>query len=223
MNPLTIPEYLNVETEMYRRLLDNLEADTHCCKPGIIQSFDGDGTVTVLLAIKEKVLQADSTVKDVPFPVIVDVPIIMPRAGGFAITMPIAKGDECLVIFGDIGIDWWWQSGGCQNKTQDGRRHDLSDGFAILGPWSKPRNLPAYSATSLKMGKEDGSAYIEITDGGIINMVGVQINRTASASITDASLEINENGVLNMNTVPYLLHGHSAVKSGSDVSGPVVP
>jgi len=78
---MTIPEILGIEQEKWRRLLDNMEADTYCCKPGIVQSFDGNGTVTVLLAIREKVVQTDRTIADTPFPVLVDVPVLIPRAG----------------------------------------------------------------------------------------------------------------------------------------------
>ena len=84
--------------------------------PGIIESFDpGEQTVTVRVAIREKVL-LDGDEKWVDIPLLLDVPIVIPRAGGYCLTLPVQKGDECLVVFGDMCIDAWWQSGGIQNQ-----------------------------------------------------------------------------------------------------------
>lgn len=142
--------------------------------PGIIESFDpGEQTVTVRVAIREKVL-LDGDEKWVNIPLLLDVPIIIPRAGGYCLTLPVQKGDECLVVFGDMCIDAWWQSGGIQNQI-DCRRHDLSDGFAILGCWSQPRVIPHYSTGTAQLRNNDGTAYVELA-GDTINIVGSTIN-----------------------------------------------
>ena len=210
----TISEIIAPEVEHFRRLIDHAGAELHCAKPGIVQSFDGKGTVTVLLAIKEKVLQNDMTVKDIAYPILVDVPVIMQRSGGFKATMPIVKGDECLVIFADSGIDWWWQSGGCQNKTQDLRRHDLSDGFAIFGPWSIPRNPSTYPSNSARIGKEDDSAYFEVTSSGNINVVGQTLDLSGST--------VNLGSNTTVDGKNFLSHSHSGVQGGASDTGPVV-
>lgn len=149
--------------------------------PGIIRSFDPvEQTVTVQLALREK-LNLDGNEKWVDIPLLVDVPIVIPRAGGYCLTLPVAPGDECLVIFGDCCMDAWWQSGGVQNQI-DCRRHDLSDGFAILGCWSQPRTVPNYSTTSTQLRNESGSAYVEIAGdninikGGLVNIQGGEVH-----------------------------------------------
>lgn len=105
---------------------------------------------------------------------LVDVPIVIPRAGGYALTLPIQAGDECLVVFGDMCMDGWWQSGGVQNQVEC-RRHDLSDGFAIIGVWSQPRVIPGYSTGSAQLRNDAGSAYVELA-GDTINIVGGTVN-----------------------------------------------
>ena len=90
---------------------------TRVCMPGIIQSFDAAAqTVTVQPALREKML-VDGDEYWIDIPLLVDVPIVVPRAGGYALTLPIQAGDECLVVFGDMCIDGWWQSGGVQNQV----------------------------------------------------------------------------------------------------------
>lgn len=142
--------------------------------PGIVTSFDpGEQTVSVQLAIREKRYN-DGEEEWVEIPTLVDVPVVFPRAGGYTLTFPVQAGDECLVVFGDDCMDAWWQSGGVQNQI-DCRRHDLSDGYAILGPWSQPRVLPGYSTNSVQLRNDDGSTYVEIA-GSTINIVGGAIN-----------------------------------------------
>lgn len=166
-----MPESRQIQENHDRTMENNLRV---AC-PGIVRSFDAtEQTVTVQIAIREKRLMSDGTEQWVEIPQLVDVPIVFPRAGGYAVTFPIKEGDECLVIFGDMCIDAWWQSGGVQNQI-DCRRHDLSDGFAVFAPWSQPRVLSNYSTDSVQLRNEDGSAYVEIS-GSTINIRGGTVN-----------------------------------------------
>lgn len=138
--------------------------------PGIVLSFNAEEqTVSVQPAIREKRVSAEGEETWIDIPQLVDVPVVFPRAGGYVLTFPVKPGDECLVIFGDSCMDAWWQSGGVQNQI-DCRRHDLSDGYAILGPWSQPRTIPNYSTSSAQLRTESGSSYIELS-GDTINIV----------------------------------------------------
>ncbi|TGE36036.1 hypothetical protein E4K67_22390 [Desulfosporosinus fructosivorans] len=141
--------------------------DLRVAMPGIVQSFDPvEQTVTVQPSIKERIVDGEGNVSIVNLPLLLDVPISIPRAGGFALTMPVKPGDECLVIFSDMCMDAWWSQGGVQVQAEK-RRHDLSDGFAILGTWSQPRRLADYSTTSAQLRSENGSSLIDIKDNEI--------------------------------------------------------
>ncbi len=71
-------------------------------------------------------------------------------------------------------IDSWWELGGIQNQ-QEKRRHDLSDGFAILGVWSQPRVLESYSIDSCQLRNEKGTSIIELKDDSI-NIISESVN-----------------------------------------------
>lgn len=173
---VNIAERIGSEDELYRRMGDNWKNNLRVCVPGIIQSFDADTqTVTVKPSIREKVINADLSESWVELPLLVDVPIILPRAGNFVLTMPISQGDECLVMFGDMCIDAWFSLGGIQNQI-DKRRHDLSDGFAILGCYSQPNIIPNYSTNSAQLRNEAGTAYIELKDAQI-NLVATSVRK----------------------------------------------
>lgn len=155
--------------------------NTRVAMPGIVTSFNPtEQTVEVQCAIRERLVQ-DGDESWINIPILVDVPIVLPRAGGYALTMPIKPGDECLVVFADNCIDAWWQAGGVQNQI-DLRRHDLSDSFAVLGAWSQPRVIPNYSTNSVQLRNDSGSAFIEIAgdtiniQAGTINIKGGSVN-----------------------------------------------
>jgi predicted RNA-binding protein with PIN domain len=151
--------------------------------PGIIQSFDSvKQTVTVKLAIREMVSLAGKPYENLEIPILQDVPIYMPRAGNFVLTMPVTAGDECLVVFGDNCIDSWWESGKVSNQL-DYRRHDLSDGFAIIGPWSQPRKISNYSTDSAVLRNLNNDSYVEVRDNDINIVTPTKVTVTAGSEI----------------------------------------
>lgn len=162
-----LAELSNSEDEQKRSMGDSWKNNLRCACPGIIQSFDPiEQTVSVQLALRELVLDYNYNKDWKEIPILLDVPIVTPRAGGYCLTMPIKQGDECLVIFADMCIDSWWQSGGIQNQAEL-RRHDLSDSFAILGAWSQPRVIENYSTSSCQIRNEKGTSCIELKDNEI--------------------------------------------------------
>lgn len=168
-------EILGSKQEMLRSMGDGWKSVLRVACPGIIQSFNKEEqTVTVQLAMRELISKEDLTKEWVNIPMLLDVPIVIPRAGGYCLTMPIQEGDECLVVFGDMCIDAWFTYGGIQNQMEK-RRHDLSDGFAILGTWSQPSRIENYSTDSCQLRNKKGNAYIELKDDDI-NIVGNKVN-----------------------------------------------
>jgi len=158
---LTVGERIGSEYEFYERLGRKWGTDLRVAMPGIVQSFDSvEQTVTVQPAIKERII-VDGNVSMVNLPLLLDVPIVIPRAGGFALTMPVRQGDECLVVFVDMCIDAWFSQGDVQVQAEQ-RRHDLSDGFAIMGTWSQPRRISNYSTVSAQLRSETGTSLIDL-------------------------------------------------------------
>lgn len=185
--------------EVYRKLFDQFGADLRVACPGIIESFDAvTQTATVNLAIREKI-NIDGNLEWTDIPVLVDVPVLFPRAGGYAITFPVQAGDECLVIFCDLCIDAHWQSGGIQNQI-DKRRHDLSDGMAIITGTSQPNRLGGVSNSTFQIRNNEGTAFLEV-NGTTINILGGTVN------------------IMNRN---FMQHTHSGVQPGGGSTGGVV-
>lgn len=130
---MKISELYGDQQTIYSRLKSTFSFDFHVCLPGIIQKYDSDKqTVEVQPAIRERTIGQSGEVAYIKYPLLVNVPVVFPQSGNYSITFPIAQGDECIVVFSDLSIDNWWLYGNVQNPIEQ-RRHDLSDGFAILG------------------------------------------------------------------------------------------
>lgn len=126
-----------------RSLLDAQKADIfatfHCVQIGRIEKVTrAEQTVEVTLQIKRAA--ADGT--SVRIPMLVDVPYFVLQGGGAYIDMPISPGDYCIVLFNDRDIDVWWSTANIADPATT-RKHDLSDGIAIVGLNPKPSPLPS--------------------------------------------------------------------------------
>ena len=104
------------ELDNQQKTEDQIARSLWTAMPGIITSVDyNKQTVTVQPTIREKV-NLGGEYQWLDLPELIHVPFFIYGGGGYAITIPITVGDECLVVFADMCIDAWWQSGGVQNQ-----------------------------------------------------------------------------------------------------------
>lgn len=139
--PVSLSAQLGSKEQADARMAGSIMSSLRVSMPGIVQSFD-PVTVTAVVqpAIKGYEPDSNGVNQSTTLPLLVDVPVVFPRGGGCTLTFPVKAGDECLVIFADRCIDFWWQSGGVQEPVDD-RTHDLSDAFCIVGPQSLAKKL----------------------------------------------------------------------------------
>lgn len=234
---MAIPDYLSTGAlaksplAQIRSAISNFSCETRVAMPGIIQAFDpAEQTVSVRLALREKMI-VQNAATNVQIPDLIHVPVVIPRAGGWALTLPIQAGDECLVVFGDMCMDSWWQSGGVQNQLKL-RRHSLSDGFAIVGLWNQQRKISSYSTSSAQLRSEDGHTVIDLAPAGItitaakltVNTTGdVDVSASGTVNVTASTkVNISGGGHTSIEGKDWLTHSHSGVQSGGSDTGPVV-
>lgn len=152
-------ERQNDPIESLRAAQEGHQAKMWTALPGIVTAFDPVAmTVSVQPAVQGSVKDETGNSKNVQMPLLVDVPVVFPCGGGFSLTYPIRVGDEVLVVFASRCIDGWWQ-GGQSTPPPDSRMHDLSDGFAIVGPRSQATKLdPAVDVENVQLRTDDGQA-----------------------------------------------------------------
>ena len=229
-------ERLDDPEESLRLALENAQSQIWTATPAIVQAVNlAAQTLSVQPAIQGTLSNPDGTTQTVNLPLLVDVPIVWPRAGGFALTFPIAVGDEVLVVFGARCIDSWWQSGSV-GAPAEARMHDLSDGFAILAPTSQPKKFANVSSTNVQLRDTAGTTYVEITPGGKARVVGasaidieaptINLNGASAVNVTAPTIALNgqvtqASGSFSIGGIVFGTHKHTGVQSGpSNTGGP---
>lgn len=160
--PVSLSSQLGSKEQADASLAGSIMSALRVSMPGIVQSFDPD-TVTAVVQPAIKGYEPDSNGgnQSTTLPLLVDVPVVFPRGGGCTLTFPVKAGDECLVVFADRCIDFWWQNGGVQEPVDD-RVHDLSDAFCIVGPQSQAQKISGISTGAAQLRSDDGSTFFEL-------------------------------------------------------------
>ena len=120
---------------------DEIFASLNCVRLGTIVSVAGNPpTATVKINSKALVYNTPQAIDDkleqtpviVEYPLLTDCPVL--TLGGIVnyITIPLAAGDPCVVLFNDRDMDAWFQTGAALPPNSS-RMHSLSDGLVIPG------------------------------------------------------------------------------------------
>ena len=219
-------ERINDFEEALRIALLGFSANVHHATVGIVESYDATrGLCRVQVAIEAQVSNPAGQTSSVQIDLLSDVPVIYMGGGEFVTTYPIQAGDEALVIFAERCIDGWFQSGGVQGQGEL-RMHDVSDGFALIGPRSLARLIPNVSTTTAQFRTMDGTAYYELASGGVANIVapgGIKITGPVTIDgdvAVTGEVTASEEGTFN--NIPVSTHLHTGVQSGgSETGGPI--
>ncbi len=125
--------------KVIQSFIDKSLYQTHTCLPGIIEAIDmATKKADIRVAIKTRNIK-DQNAKELPL--LVDVPVTFYQTSNTIISVPVKKGDDCLVLFNERSLDIW-KTNTVTNIDQriidpkDPRKHNLSDAFCI--PIAKP-------------------------------------------------------------------------------------
>lgn len=193
-------------TLLLNRIMEAAIREVRVALPGIVESFDPSSqTGRIRISVKERIIiNGEESWENIPL--LVDVPLALPRAGGHTIAIAINPGDECWVWFADYCYDAAWQSGGANHVQADRRRHDLSDSFFMPSLFSQAKKIPNYPTEGIQLRDASGGTKIEVISGQI-NILGGNINIGGSTTIE---------GRL------FLGHTHSGIMPGGSNTGGVV-
>lgn len=211
------------EREVYDAILKGAKQSIRVSMPGVVKSFDPE-TVTCVVEVSIYIPKPESTEgksidrlaqDNVFYPLILDAPVIFPRGGGCTLTFPVKEGDECLVIFADRCIDFWWQSGGVQNGSR-GRMHDYSDAFVIPGPQSQAKKISGISTSAVELRSDDGSAKLSLNpeSGAISGTAPGGFNLNGLKILADGRLQLVDGSIVDK-------HTHGGVAPGGSDTDPL--
>jgi hypothetical protein len=206
--------------------------------PAIVKAFPSVSGLGPMIAdvqptVNGQALTQMGTFSSLQMPVLLDCPVLWMGGGGATLTFPIAKDDECLVIFASRCIDAWWQQGAASGPNPgrdppDLRMHSLSDGFVLVGVKSLPESF-AVDLSNVSLMSDDGNCSIKM------NPTAHSIAMIAPGGITMNKVTIDSNGnvvspaiitgadVKNSVGTSLTTHTTSGVTTGTGTSGkPVV-
>ncbi|WP_347252901.1 Gp138 family membrane-puncturing spike protein [Leminorella grimontii] len=213
--PISLQNQTGTEQQMLQQLTAAVSTQLRVAMPGIVQSFDADAVTCVV----QPAIRCSDGLKPVNLPLLVDVPVSFQRGGGVTLTFPIAPGDECLVVFADRCIDFWWQSGGIQDPV-DQRMHDIADAFAIVGPQSQVKKIGGISTTAAQLRTDDGAAFVEVSAGHDITVkTPGKLTATADGGTEITSPTIVLNGAVTINGP--LVQGQGDAGGDAKMNGPL--
>ena len=156
------------QAEVINDLMRKISGGIRVAMPASIESYDFK-TQKADIKIDMQELYQNGTSLD--YPVLSGVPVIFPRCGGASITMPISRGDTCLVMFLDRDSTAWLL-GGKNLKPKSMRSHHLSDAVAIMGLCPFTNKSPAKNNTDMLI-SFDGS-FVTLKPKGIIDITSAK-------------------------------------------------
>lgn len=192
--------------------------ELHTSTPGIIESFDAEKQLaTVQPAIKRVFVTREGN-KEIlspsELPLLINVPIIFPRGGGFSLTFPVKKGDECLLTFCERSIDNWHKTGKIEIPGAK-RFHSLSDATAFVGLSSLINKVPNYDSTNTQLKSDDSKVEITLLTNGTIN---IKANTKVTVDAPDAEFTGNVKIFGNLEVIGSTSLSSTVTSNGKDIS-----
>jgi hypothetical protein len=152
-------------TDVLLELARSINLKLNCHAVGTIESFSpSNQTCTATIAYQKTIVTRNDdgtySEKIQSYPVLVGVPVVVISGGTARLTMPIQKGDSCLIMFNDRDMDTWMTSGQVL-PPNTARLHDLNDGIALVGLFPLTRSLASYDDTRAML--QNGETYVGVS------------------------------------------------------------
>lgn len=162
---------------------------TNTAIPATVESYTpATGLINAQPSIKRKYVKDGEVVN---LPIINNIPVVFPRAGQAALTFPLKKGDNVLLIFSQRSIERWKLTGGIV-EAGDPRHHDLSDAFAIPGGYAQAQPLVGVDADNVVL-QNSAISKITVKTDGVEIATGAgkfTVDKTGKVSLGNGAIEL---------------------------------
>lgn len=202
-----------MNSEIIKSLGSKISSSLRVSMPGVIEEYDFKMQKA---SIKIDMHELYDDGSSIDYPVITDVPIIFPRSGGASITMPIKRGDSCLVLFLDRDISNWLLG---SLKPSSMRRHSLNDAVAIVGLSPFNKGSKAKNNTDMLISYE--GTEITLKPGGKIDIHSTkEINiKSENIVVNCTNANIKATGQINTETPSFIQKGKMKIEGDIEITG----
>ena len=172
---------------------------------GEVVSFDPvDQTAVIQLHMTDVTSTEESNYNNKTLAKLIEVPVHFPRFGGFRITSPIAKGDNCIVLFAQCGISHWLYEARKEYNFDEGRpesaaarKYSKSDAIAIVGLSNLTDPIKVFEPTFLELRNDDNTQRVTMKPDGEIE---INTNGNIFQMLKDGTTNITAPTAINIST-----------------------
>ena len=195
------------EAESLQIIVRHLQSLLHTSQPANVISFNPETQLLSVQLGSVAVATIEGEVSLLPVPPLVNVPLMTIYSGttGFGLTHPVAVGDPCYVWFAERAVDEWYDTAraSASPETVAARMHDLSDGFASLGPIPTPYRINDYKNDVIEMRNRDREIRVTVAEDHAEIKAGTSVitllNDGTITMTAPSGLTINANTLVNGN------------------------
>lgn len=141
--------------QLIKQAIDNRLLDVHTALIARVESYDKEKQLAdVSPVLKRRIKTMEGEWVSEQLPVLCDVPVVFPRAGGFFISFPIKPGDFVQLIFNEVDIEDWLDDS--SPTIACSQRFTMHGAVAIPGVYPQTNTLLGAHEANLVIGKERG-------------------------------------------------------------------
>jgi hypothetical protein len=97
--------------QLIKQAVDNRLLDVHTALIAKVENYNAEKQlVDISPVLKRSIATMDDDLVSEDLPMLCDVPVLFPRAGGFFISFPIQPGDFVQLIFNETDIEEWFEA-----------------------------------------------------------------------------------------------------------------
>lgn len=199
-------------TDALQFVFNQLLKDIWISIPGIIESYN-QSTKRCIVTPAIKIRKTDGTTETQSS--IVNVPVVWPSGGGFAILSPLPKGTPVKIWFSQRGITAFKET--FTESDPGGRLFDKEDACVVAG-YGSLEVTPA-TPDGISMQTEDGTNYIFVEDGNI------EINATTKVTVNAPLVDVNapdvtvDSTTITMTATDINMNSQVSIDGDLDITG----
>lgn len=141
--------------QLLKHAIETRLLDMHTAMIAKVENYDAaKQLVDVAPVLKRSIETIDGEFVSEQLPMLCDVPVLFPRAGGFFISFPLQRGDFVQLLFNETDIEAWLDDR--EPTISHGQRFTLQGAIAIPGIFPQAKALVDAHNSNLVLGKERG-------------------------------------------------------------------
>lgn len=142
-------------SQLLKQAIENRLMDVHTALIGQVERYDYETQLAdVQPVLKRSVRGPNNQNIQEQIPILCEVPVLFPRAGGLFFSLPLQRGDYVQILFNETSIDDFLT--GKTSDVSSAARFTLHGAIAIPGIYPLAESLIGAHEKNLVMGKENG-------------------------------------------------------------------